>query len=82
MPEHRPIDFTGAVLALLLSALWGANPVAIKLGLADRTGPILRSLDKLGKIGREGVMKELRAGTGEGEGIGVGLSDRQALDVN
>ena len=34
MPEHRPIDFTGAALALLLSALWGANPVAIKLGLA------------------------------------------------
>jgi drug/metabolite transporter (DMT)-like permease len=35
VPEHRPIDFTGAALALLLSALWGANPVAIKLGLAD-----------------------------------------------
>ena len=35
MPEHRPIDFKGAALALLLSALWGANPVAIKLGLAD-----------------------------------------------
>ena len=35
MPEHRPIDLKGAALALLLSALWGANPVAIKLGLAD-----------------------------------------------
>jgi len=35
VPEHRPIDFKGAALALLLSALWGANPVAIKLGLAD-----------------------------------------------
>ena len=35
MPEHRPLDSTGAVLALLLAALWGANPVAIKLGLAD-----------------------------------------------
>ena len=35
MPEHRPLDSTGALLALLLAALWGANPVAIKLGLAD-----------------------------------------------
>lgn len=35
MPEHRPLDSTGAALALLLAALWGANPVAIKLGLAD-----------------------------------------------
>ena len=35
MPEHRPLDVTGAALALLLAALWGANPVAIKLGLAD-----------------------------------------------
>ena len=43
MPEHRPIDFTGAVLALLLSALWGANPVAIKLGLTD-TPPLRLAL--------------------------------------
>ena len=35
MPEHRPLDVTGAALALLLATLWGANPVAIKLGLAD-----------------------------------------------
>jgi len=35
VPEHRPLDVTGAALALLLAALWGANPVAIKLGLAD-----------------------------------------------
>lgn len=35
MPEHRPIDAKGAALSLLLAALWGANPVAIKLGLAD-----------------------------------------------
>ena len=33
--EHRSLDLKGAALALLLSALWGANPVAIKLGLAD-----------------------------------------------
>ena len=31
----RPIDARGAALALLLSLLWGANPVAIKLGLED-----------------------------------------------
>jgi len=33
--EHRSLDPKGAALALLLSALWGANPVAIKLGLSD-----------------------------------------------
>jgi drug/metabolite transporter (DMT)-like permease len=33
--EHRSLDLKGAALALLLSALWGANPVAIKLGLSD-----------------------------------------------
>ena len=32
--EHRSLDPKGAALALLLAALWGANPVAIKLGLA------------------------------------------------
>ena len=37
------MDFTGAALALLLSALWGANPVAIKLGLAD-TPPLRLAL--------------------------------------
>jgi len=31
----RPLDVRGASVALLLAALWGANPVAIKLGLAD-----------------------------------------------
>jgi len=31
----RPLDLRGAAVALLLSALWGANPVAIKIGLAD-----------------------------------------------
>jgi len=32
--EHRSLDPKGAALALLLAALWGANPIAIKLGLA------------------------------------------------
>ena len=35
MSSLRPLDVRGASVALLLSALWGANPVAIKLGLAD-----------------------------------------------
>jgi drug/metabolite transporter (DMT)-like permease len=35
VPEHRPLDARGVALSLLLAALWGANPVAIKLGLAD-----------------------------------------------
>jgi len=35
VPEHRPLDVKGAIMALVLAVLWGANPVAIKLGLAD-----------------------------------------------
>jgi len=35
VPEHRSLDLKGAALALLLAILWGANPVAIKLGLPD-----------------------------------------------
>ena len=35
MSSLRPLDVRGASVALLLAALWGANPVAIKLGLAD-----------------------------------------------
>jgi histidyl-tRNA synthetase len=52
-----------------------------RLGLADRTGPILRSLDKLAKIGRDGVSKELQAGSAEGETPGAGLTEEQALGV-
>ena len=37
------------------------------LGLADKTGPVLRALDKLAKIGREKVLAELQRGEGEGE---------------
>ncbi len=32
---YRPIDLRGAGLALLVSLFWGANPVALKVGLAD-----------------------------------------------
>ena len=35
---HRDLNLRGAALALLLSALWGGNPVAIKIGLLD-AGP-------------------------------------------
>ena len=31
----RDLDLRAAALALLLAALWGANPVAIKIGLVD-----------------------------------------------
>jgi drug/metabolite transporter (DMT)-like permease len=34
-PPLKAIDARGATLALVLSILWGANPVAIKLGLED-----------------------------------------------
>ncbi len=32
---HRDLDLRGAALVLLLSALWGGNPVALKIGLLD-----------------------------------------------
>jgi drug/metabolite transporter (DMT)-like permease len=35
VPALRPLDWGGTATALLLAALWGANPVAIKVGLAD-----------------------------------------------
>jgi len=35
IPRLREVDARGGALALLLSVLWGANPVAIKIGLAD-----------------------------------------------
>ena len=35
MIARRDIDLAGALLALLVSFFWGANPVAIKLGLED-----------------------------------------------
>ncbi len=34
-PPYRPIDLRGAGLALLISLFWGANPVALKIGLED-----------------------------------------------
>ena len=35
MAYPRPLDIRGALLTLLLAALWGANPLAAKIGLAD-----------------------------------------------
>lgn len=34
-PPARAMDLPGAALTLLISLLWGGNPVAIKIGLAD-----------------------------------------------
>jgi len=31
----RPLDWRGASTALVLAAMWGGNPVAVKVGLAD-----------------------------------------------
>jgi histidyl-tRNA synthetase len=47
-------------------------------GLAGITGQVLRSLDKLAKIGREAVIGELERAAGEG---GAGLSSDQARQV-
>ena len=35
MASLRPLDWRGTATALVLAALWGANPVAVKVGLAD-----------------------------------------------
>jgi histidyl-tRNA synthetase len=47
-------------------------------GLAGRSGPVLRALDKLAKIGRDAVVEELKKG---GETTGPGLSDDEARRV-
>ena len=48
------------------------------LGLAGRSGAVLRSLDKLAKIGRQGVIDEL---TRSDESGGAGLSGDQASQL-
>lgn len=35
MRPLRSLDLKGAAIALMLAALWGGNPVAVKMGLAD-----------------------------------------------
>ena len=52
-----------------------------QLGLADRSGRILRSLDKLNKIGRDGVLAELTSATGSEGDTQPGLNDEQARQV-
>lgn len=51
-----------------------------RIGLAGQSGPILRALDKLAKVGRDGVVKELTSG-GTADGPGAGLSPDQAEQV-
>jgi drug/metabolite transporter (DMT)-like permease len=35
VPPLRPLDWRGASTAIFLAVLWGGNPVAVKIGLAD-----------------------------------------------
>jgi len=51
------------------------------LGVADKTGPVLRALDKLAKVGREKVLAELQRGEGEGAEARALLSPEQAAHV-
>ncbi len=51
------------------------------LGVADKTGPVLRSLDKLAKAGREKVLAELQRGEeGSTEGVLTADQAQQVLD--
>ena len=50
------------------------------LGLEGRSGPILRALDKIAKIGREGVLDELTRTQTE-QVVGAGLTPEQAEAV-
>ena len=53
-----------------------------QLDLSAKTGSILRALDKLAKIGPDGVHKELEGGRSDGEGAsGVGLSPDQSTRI-
>jgi histidyl-tRNA synthetase len=55
------------------------------LGVADKTGPVLRALDKLAKIGGEKVLAELQRGEpsieGESAGRGSLLSEEPARHI-
>jgi drug/metabolite transporter (DMT)-like permease len=42
--NYAPIDLRGAVLALVASVFWGANPVVLKIGLLDAPPLRLASL--------------------------------------
>jgi histidyl-tRNA synthetase len=59
------------------------NGLLEEMGLADRTKPVLIALDKLGKIGRDGVLAEMveKAGVGR-EGAGRVLDLAQTEGTN
>lgn len=65
--ERKDLDLRGGALALLLSALWGGNPVAIKIGLGD-AGPfalgwmrfVLGGLTNLAWAWWSGALKDFR----------------------
>ncbi|MDR0871790.1 MAG: histidine--tRNA ligase family protein, partial [Planctomycetaceae bacterium] len=52
-----------------------------KYGIADKSVPVLRALDKLAKIGKDGVYKELTGQYNEQESVFPALSETQANAV-
>jgi len=74
----KPVDARGAILALLISALWGGNPIAIKLGLLD-TPPLRLAAYRFVLGGAAiaiwgwatGRLGNLRVGPGEPRPLGV-----------
>src|SRR5262245_36094195 len=75
---RRPIDVNAAVMALFLSVLWGANPVAIKLGLED--APPLRLAWMRFAVGGAVIVAWAWA-TGRWHGLRVERHDGRALVV-
>lgn len=76
--SYRPIDLRGAALALLISLFWGANPVALKIGLAD--APPLR-LGALRFALGGGVILLWAWATGRLSGLRVAPEERRPLLV-
>jgi drug/metabolite transporter (DMT)-like permease len=77
-PPYRPIDLRGAALALLISLFWGANPVALKVGLTD--APPLRLAAMRFAIGG-GVILLWAWATGRLRGLRVAAEERRPLLV-
>ncbi len=76
--SYAPLDLRGAALALLVSLFWGANPIAIKLGLED--APPLR-LAALRFIVGALVIALWAWATGRAAGFRVAPEERRPLLV-
>ena len=74
----RGVDPTGAALALFVSLLWGANPVAIKLGLED--APPLRLAWMRFVVGGAAILAWAWL-TGRLAGFAIAPAERQPLLV-